>query len=93
MLKELCGDPEEQTKHITAEADNQTVENLHKHAEKISRENEDLKNTIAQLNYDNRKLSDNFKNATIQIKIKDKEIYNSNKQCENLKETLMTRRR
>ena len=59
VLKELCGDREEQTEHITAEAESK-LENLHKQAENISREYDDLKNTIAKLNYDNRKLSDKF---------------------------------
>ena len=86
VLKEMCVDLEEQTKHITAEAETK-LENLHKHSEKISRENDDLKSAIAQLNDDNSKLSDNFKNATKQIKLNEKEIYNCKKQCENLKET------
>ena len=57
VLRESCIDLEEHTKQITAEAETK-LENLHKHAEEISKENVNLKSTIVQLTADKFTLSD-----------------------------------
>ena len=86
VLRESCIDLEEHTKQITAEAEAK-LENLHNYAEEISKENVKLKSTIVQLIADKFTLSDKLENASNRIKLKDKEMYNTNKQCENLRET------